>query len=70
MPSAGRLLAAAVRVLPTADRVRYAEEYRSELWEIARAGQPRHSQLLYAFLQVVSSLRLRAELRASRQRKT
>jgi len=68
-PSASRLLAAATRLLPVADRARYAEEYRSELWEIAHAGQPRRSQIRYAARQAASSLRLRAELRAARRRK-
>ena len=68
-PSAARLLAAAARLLPAADRARYAEEYQSELWEIAHAGQPRRRQLHYASRQVVSSLHLRVELLAPRRRK-
>ena len=68
-PSAGHLLAAAARLLPATDRARYAEEYRSELWEIARAGQPRRRQIGYAARQAASSLRLRAELRTPRRRK-
>ena len=68
-PSAGRLLTAAAKLLPAADRARYAEEYRSELWEIAHAGQPRRRQLHYASRQLVSSWRLRAELRVPRPRK-
>jgi hypothetical protein len=67
-PSAVRLLTAAARLLPAADRARYAEEYRSELWEIAHAGQPRRRQLRYASRQVVSSLHLRAELLAPRRK--
>ncbi len=43
-PWAGRLLAAAARLLPAADRARYGEEYRSELWEIAHARQSRRRQ--------------------------
>jgi hypothetical protein len=69
VPSADRLLAAAARLLPAADRDRYAQEYRSELWEIAHAGRPRRSQLLYASRQLASSVRLHAELRAPRRRK-
>lgn len=68
-PSAARLLAAAARLLPAADRARYAEEYQSELWEIAHAGQPRRRQLHYASRQVVSSLHMRVELLAPRRRK-
>ena len=69
MPSAARLLATAARLLPATDRARYAEEYRSELWEIAHAGQPRRRQVHYASRQVISSLRLRAELLAPRRRR-
>jgi hypothetical protein len=52
MPSAARLLAAAARVLPAADREPYAQEYRSELWELAQAGDGRVGQLCYALRQV------------------
>jgi hypothetical protein len=68
-PSANRLLGAATRLLPAANQARYAEEYRSELWEIAYAGHPRRSQLRYASRQVVSSLHLRAELLSPHRRK-
>ena len=67
-PSAARLLAVVAGMLPAADRDRYAEEYRSELWEIAHAGQSRRRQLYYAFRQVVSFPRLYAELRVPRRR--
>ena len=67
-PSAARLLAVVAGLLPADDRDRYAEEYRSELWEIAHAGQPRRRQLHYAFRQVVSFPRLCAELRVPRRR--
>jgi tetratricopeptide (TPR) repeat protein len=67
-PSAARLLAVVAGMLPAGDRDRYAEEYRSELWEIAHAGQPRRRQLHYAFRQVVSFPRLCAELRVPRRR--
>jgi hypothetical protein len=68
-PSASRLLASAARWLPAADRTRYAEEYRSELWEIARAGAGRRTQLAYAVRQVMSAWRLRIELRAPQRRR-
>jgi hypothetical protein len=69
--SADRLVAVAARMLPASDRARYEEEYRSELWEIAHAGQsiPRIRQLLYAVRQAASSYRLRSELLAPRRRK-
>jgi hypothetical protein len=52
MPSAKRLLDAAARVLPAADRARYADEYRSELWELAHAGAGCLRQLRYALRQL------------------
>jgi hypothetical protein len=55
-PTAGRLLATAARLLPAVDRARYAEEFRSELWDIARAGAARRGQLRYACQQLVSAL--------------
>ena len=67
-PTAGRLLAATARLLPAADRARYGEEYRAELSEIAHTGAGRRSQLAYAARQLTSVWRLRAELRAPRQR--
>lgn len=68
-PTADRLLAAtAPRLLPAADRARYGEEYRAELSEIAHTGAGRRSQLAYAARQLTSVRRLRAELRAPRQR--
>src|SRR5258708_4888130 len=55
-PSAERLLDAAARLLPAADRARYAEEYRSELREIAHSGRSRRRQLRYASRQLASSV--------------
>lgn len=70
MPLAGRLLAAATRLLPAGDRARYAEEFRAELWEIAHAGASRRrAQLTYAAQQVMSAWRLSAELRVPRRRR-
>jgi hypothetical protein len=68
-PLAGRLLAAAARLLPAGDRARYAEEFRSELAEIARARAGRRPQLAYAARQVMSARRLRTDLRAPRRRR-
>jgi DNA-directed RNA polymerase specialized sigma24 family protein len=67
-PVAVRLLAAAARLLPGGDRARYAEEFRSELWEIAHAGGGRRAQLAYAARVVMSARRLRADLRVPRRR--
>jgi hypothetical protein len=68
-PLAGRLLTAVARLLPARDQARYAEEFRSELAEIARAGAGRRRQLAYAARVVLSALRLRADLRAPRRRR-
>jgi len=63
-PVAERLLAVAARLLPASDRVRYAGEFGSELWEIAHAGGRRRAQLAYAARQVRSAWRLGRELQA------
>jgi hypothetical protein len=68
VPTAGRLLAAATHLLPAADRAQYAEEFRSELWEIAHVGGRRRAQLAYAARQLMAGGRLRAELRVPRRR--
>ena len=67
-PRAADLLAAAVRLLPTADRARYAEEYRSELWDLAQSGAGRLRQLWYALRQLRRVLPMSAELRSPRRR--
>jgi hypothetical protein len=68
-PVAERLLAAAARLLPDSDRVRYAGEFGSELWEIAHAGGRRRAQLAYATRQVRSAWRLGRELQAPQRRR-
>jgi hypothetical protein len=68
LPVAGRLVTAAARLLPTQERARYAEEFGSELWEIAQVGAGRRAQLAYAARQVLAVTRLRARLRAPRRR--
>ena len=69
-PTAGRLLAAAARLLPPADRDRYAEEYQSELWELAQSGtgHGRRRQLGYALRQFRSAPRTGMALRSPRRR--
>lgn len=66
-PTAKRLAGAAARLLPAGDRARFAEEFGSELWEIARAGGRRRRQLMYAARQVGSAWRLRRALRVPRR---
>ncbi len=66
---AGRLTAVAARLLPSAERARYGEEFRSELAEIALAGGGRRPQLAYAYRTVLSAAwQLRAALRTPRRR--
>ena len=67
-PIARHLVAAAVRLLPEGNRARYAEEFRSDLWEIVHDGGRRRAQLAYAARQVMSARQLRAELRVPRRR--
>jgi hypothetical protein len=55
-------------MLPAGDRARYAEEFGSELAEIALAGGGRFAQLAYAARQLRSAPRLRADLRSPRRR--
>lgn len=67
-PSAGRLLMAASRLLPPSDRARYAEEYQSELWELASAGASRAEQLRYATRQALRAAQVRGEVLAPRSK--
>lgn len=64
---AGRLLAAAAWLVPTRNRARYAEEFRSELAEVAQAGGGRFAQLAYALRVAASSVRLRVALASPRR---
>ena len=67
-PSATRLLTAAACLLPAAERVRYADEYRSELWELAQAGDGRIRQLRYALRQLRSAPSMGLALRSPHRR--
>ncbi len=66
--SAAGLLTAASRLLPAGDRARYAEEYRSELWDLAQGGAGRLGQLWYALRQLRSVLPMSLALRSPRRR--
>ena len=68
VPGAARVLAAAVCPLPCGDRVRYAEEYRAELWDLAQAGAGRITQLQYALRQLRNALPTGFALRSLRRR--
>lgn len=63
------LAGVAARLLPTGGHARYAEEYRSELHELAAAGNPRRSQVRYALRLLQTALPLRIELRDPLRRK-
>lgn len=65
---AAGLLTAASRLLPAADRARYAEEYQSELWELSQSAAGRVRQLQYAVRQLVSALPMGFVLRSPRHR--
>jgi hypothetical protein len=67
-PSAAGLLAATAFLLPRAERARFAEEYQSELWELAQSGAPRLFQLLYALHQLRSAPSLGFALRSPHRR--
>jgi DNA polymerase family A len=67
-PSAAGLLTTAARLLPVASRDRYAEEYRSELWEITQAGAGRIAQLRYAFRQLCNSIPMGVAVRSLRRK--
>jgi hypothetical protein len=59
---AGWLLAAATRLLPSAEQVRYVEERRAELDAITAAGGGRRTQVAYAIRQLAFAWWLRTEL--------
>ena len=65
---ASRLAGVASLLLPIADRARYSEEYRSELWDLAQAGAGRIRQLLYALRQIRNALPTSSALRSPRRK--
>jgi hypothetical protein len=62
------LTRAAVRVLPAAERDRYAEEFRAELYDLALSGAGPLRQVLYGVRQVRGTFLLSFALRAPRRR--
>jgi hypothetical protein len=60
-PLAGRVTTVAARLLPCAERLRYVEEYRAELYDLARIS--RRAQWAYAVRLLMCALPLRRELR-------
>jgi hypothetical protein len=67
-PVASRLVGVATQMLPAWERARYAEEFRSELWDLAQTGGSRRAQLAYATRQLLAVPKLRAGLRSLRRR--
>jgi hypothetical protein len=61
--AAGRLIGTITVVLPCQHRERYLEEFRSELYEMARSGASRWQQVWYALRLFDRAWVLRAELR-------
>lgn len=66
---AARLMHLATRLLPTADRARYGEEYREELWSLAEAGAGRWRQFACASRQLFRAPALRFVLKAPIRRR-
>ncbi|GGN35331.1 hypothetical protein FHR83_006159 [Actinoplanes campanulatus] len=62
---AARLTRGAARVLPAGARSRYADEFASELYELAAAGASRAAQVIYGLRLFDRAWVLRAELRAA-----
>jgi hypothetical protein len=67
VPLLAAWLLAAARLLPAADRARYAEEYRSELWHLARSGAGPFRQLRYTLRQLLRILPTGFALRSARR---
>ncbi len=67
--AAARVATWAVRILPVADRARYGEEFRGELWELAAAGGGRRQQFRHAVVLLFHGPRLRGELKACHARR-
>jgi hypothetical protein len=67
---ASRLAGVASFLLPIADRARYSEEYRSELWDLAQAGAGRIRQLLCALRQIRNALPTNSALRSPRRKRS
>jgi hypothetical protein len=65
---ANGLAGVASLLLPIADRARYSEEYRSELWDLAQAGAGRIRQLLYALRQIRNARPTSSALRSPRRK--
>lgn len=62
------LVSAAAFLVPATDRTRYAQEYRSELWDLAQAGAGSLRQLLYALRQLRRAIPMGLALRSPRRR--
>jgi hypothetical protein len=67
--SAARLVTAANRLLPAANRARYREEFHAEICDLAEAGAGRWRQIAYATRVLIRAWGLRRELKTPHPRK-
>ena len=67
--AAKKVVGTAALLLPAADRARYAEEYRAELFDLAGSGAGQLPQLRYALRQLRNALPVRFVLRSPRRRR-
>lgn len=65
---AGWLVRVALRVVPEGERVRYGEEWRGELWDLAAGSGRRVRQTVHAVRLVVRAWPVRAGIREGRRR--
>ena len=68
MPAAQKLVDRATQILPAQHRIRYRDEYRSELYELAASKASRLAQFMYAVRLLDRAWILRAELLAPNER--
>jgi hypothetical protein len=68
-PAAARLAATAAWLLPSPERERYREEFRSELWELAAAGASRRHQVGHAAQVLTQAWVMRTALRSPARRR-
>ena len=62
-----RIVERAVAVLPAAERDRYLEEYRSELYDLTADGASRRARVMWSIRVLVRAPLLRRELRKPQQ---
>jgi len=65
---AGWLVGLAVRVVPAEDRARYGEEWRGELWDLAKGAGWRRRQMVHAAKTLAHAWSVREGVREGRRR--